>query len=123
MNITPKLLVICLLAVFIQSCKSDTRFESNKWKKGGGENISLDIRYNMVNDLINSKVLLNKNDIEIMELIGESEMRQNSNDTNKKYYLVQKKHSWNIDPDEMIYLEITFSKQGLSNYVGLRINK
>jgi len=106
------------------SCQSDMQFDSQKWKNGGGEDITLDIRANMVNDLIKSEILIGKTDSEIVGLLGNSEKLHNRDESNVKYYPVQEKYGWgDIDPKEMTFLEIHFTNQGISDSLKLIITK
>lgn len=118
-KIKPKLGIVFIiyLGTFLFSCQSDMKFESAKWRKSGGENITLDLRKNMVNDLIESGILINKSETEISELIANPERLANRDTAYKRFYPVQEIYGWNIDPEEMTYLEIEFDKQGISRSV------
>lgn len=99
------------------SCEKNEKFESDKWKQGGGENLLTGMRVNMVDDLISSKILLGKNQTEIYELLGSPELVNTYSEPNTKFYPVMEKYKWNIDPDELIYLEIRFNKEGLAQNI------
>jgi len=58
-----------LILIFL-SCNQSTKFDCVEWKNAKGEGIVLDTRLNMVKDLIESEILLFKNEAEIVELIG-----------------------------------------------------
>ena len=105
------------------SCSKDLKFDSGKWKNAGGENITLDIRTNMVSDLIKSKILLNKNESDIIELIGNPSRLNTKESENIKYFAVQEKYGMDIDPDEMTFLEIKFNEKGQSKSVELYSTK
>ena len=113
------ILIIVIFGTFLLFCQSDIKFNSETWKNNGGESITLDTRTKMVNDLIKSEILLNKNEIEIKKLIGKAEKLHNKNDYLKKCYPVYEKYELGIDPKEMIFLEISYNKQGISNTVKL----
>ena len=113
------ILIIVIFGTFLLFCQSDIKFNSETWKNNGGESITLDTRTKMVNDLIKSEILLNKNEIEIKKLIGKAEKLYNKNDYLKKCYPVYEKYELGIDPKEMIFLEISYNKQGISNTVKL----
>lgn len=118
------ILIIVYIGTFFLSCQSELKFDSEKWKNGGGENITMDTRTNMVKDLIESGILLNKNETEIAELIDKPEKLHNRKELRNKYYPVTEKYEWgDIDPKELIYLEIHFNDQGLSNNVKLITTK
>ena len=102
-----------LILLFI-SCNKHTKFDSAEWKSSGGEGILLDTRMNMVDDLIKNEILLNKDESEIVELIG-SPSRLNSHEHKSvKYFAVQEVYGWNIDPEELIFLKIEFDEKGKS---------
>ena len=117
------LLIIVSFGTLLLSCQSDLKFNSEIWKNNGGENITLDTRTKMVNDLIDSEILLSKNEIEIEGLIGKPEKLYNKNENLKDYYPVQEKYGWKIDPKEMTFLEISYNEQGMSNTVKLITTK
>ena len=77
----------------------------------------------MVNDLIESEILLNKNKNEIEKIIGKPSKLKNNNDTLKKIYPVQEIYGLNIDPIEMKFIEIIFNKKGKSKSVKLITTK
>lgn len=96
------------------SCGKQEKFESGKWKQGGGENLLTEMRLNMTDDLIKSKILVGKNQTEIHELLGNSEQVNTYSEPGTEFYPVMEKYKWNVDPDELIYLEIRFNKTGLA---------
>ncbi len=107
------------LSLTLFSCNQDIKFDSEKWKNAGGENILLDTRLNMVNDLIESKALINKSEAEIEEVI-DSPSRLNGREVDTiKYFAVQEIYGWDIDPEEMTFLKIMFSEKGKSTSVEL----
>lgn len=109
------LLLIIISSSF--SCQNDEKFDSNKWKQGGGENLLTEMRLNMVNDLISSGILEGKNESEINELLGSSEPVYTHTEQNSKFYPVMEKYEWNIDPEELIYLEVRFDQAGKASTV------
>ena len=113
------IIIIVCLGIFLTSCHRESKFDSEKWKEGGGENITLNKRANMVDDLIKSGILIKKSELEIAELIGNPEKLHNENNVYKKHYPVQEKYGWDIDPEEMIFLELSYNEQGLSESVKL----
>lgn len=115
---------LLIMSLSQHSCQSELKFDSEKWKKGGGENITLDIRTRMVDDLIESGTLQNKNITEIEELIDRPEKLHRNNDSSLKHYPVHEKYEWgDIDPKELTFLEIRFNDNGLSNFVKLITTK
>ena len=114
-----KLLLTASSIVLSISCQDNLKFDSKLWKQNGNENITLNLRMKMVNDLIESEILLNKNKKEIEKIIGKPSKLENSNDTLKKFYPVQEIYGLNIDPIEMKFIEITFNKGGKSKSVKL----
>lgn len=111
------ILILIVICSFF-SCNKNTKFESDKWKQGGGENLLSEMRMNMVDDLIDSKVLLNKNQSEIYELLGSPEPVNAYSQPNTKFYPVMEKYNWNVDP-ELIYLEIEYNKEGLAQNINI----
>ena len=105
------------------SCQHDAKFDSKRWKESGSESITLDARANMVNNLMDSRILINKSELEIAELIGNPEKLNITKKGNYKYYPIQEKYGLDIDPEEMSFLEIHFSKKGLSDFVKLFMTK
>ncbi|MCH2032318.1 MAG: hypothetical protein MK202_02265 [Tenacibaculum sp.] len=102
--------LLFLTVVILMSCYNHQKFDSELWKKSGGENITSDIRLKMVKDLIESKVLIHKSEFEIIEIIGSpTKLKEIQNDSTK-YFQVQEVYSWNIDPDYMTFLKIIFNK-------------
>ncbi len=110
--------VFCL-GVLLTSCNHDVKFDSRKWKENGGDNITLDTRANMVNDLIKSKILINKTIFEIEELIGCSVNIANENNSLYRYYIIQEKYGWDIDPKEITLLKVHYDEKGISDSVEL----
>lgn len=102
-----------LILIFL-SCNQNTRFDSVKWKNAGGESIVLDKRLNMVNDLIESEVLLYKNEIEIIELLGSPSRLNGQGQESIKLFPVQEIYGLDIDPKEMFFLKIKFDENGES---------
>ena len=97
------------------SCNHDINFDSEKWKSAGGENITLDTRFNMTNDLIESGILINKSGIEIIELLDSPSRIHGKEVENIKYFAVQEIYGWNIDPEEMTFIKIMFNDKGKSS--------
>jgi len=119
-----RIIILILMVLGFQiSCSHHVPFDSKKWKESGGEYISEPIRWNMVHDLIKKKILLNKNKEEIEELIGKPEKIHDKKDTLKEYYLVREKYGWDIDPEDIIYLEVTFNKSGVVKDVQIKHSK
>jgi hypothetical protein len=102
-----------LLVISIISCNRQKTFDSNKWKETGGESILTKERLQMTNDLLAKQILINKTKNQIDSLLGPSFIFQTRN-TDKKYYMVQEVYTTNIDPDELIFLEIDFDSAGIS---------
>ena len=113
------IIIIVFLGIILISCHHELKFDSEKWKKGGGENITLETRTKMVNDLIESRILINKLESEIAELIGNPEKLHNRKNSYTKYYPVQEKYELDIDPKEMVFLENNYNNQGISETVKL----
>ena len=99
------------------SCQNNEKFDSSKWKQGGGENLLTEMRLNMGDDIISSGILEGKNEIEISKLLGSPEPVHSETVENTKFYPVMEKYEWNIDPEELIYLEVKFDQTGRAKTV------
>ena len=108
-----------IIFIFINACDKQVPFDSESWKNAGGEAILTKERLLMTNDLLESKLLLNKSEKEVDSILGSSFRLQNS-DSRKKYYMIQEIYSNNIDPDELIYFEIIFDYKGKSSEIKLK---
>ncbi|GGW55997.1 hypothetical protein GCM10008085_04260 [Winogradskyella epiphytica] len=108
-----RILVLSIVCLSF-SCGKQEKFDSGKWKQGGGENLLTEMRLKMTDDLINSKILVGKNQTEIHELLGNSEQVNTYTEPSTEFYPVMEKYKWNVDPDELIYLEIRFNKKDLA---------
>ncbi len=71
----------------------------------------------MTNDLINNKILMGKSQTEIHELLGNPEQLNTYSESHTKFYPVMEKYKWNIDPEELIYLKISFDKEDLAENI------
>jgi len=112
-----KKIIMFSIVCFSFSCEKQEKFDSGKWKEGGGENLLTEIRLNMTDDLINSKILVGKNQREIYKLLGNPEPVNTYSESDAKFYLVMEKYKLNVDPDELIYLEVNFNKEGLAENI------
>jgi hypothetical protein len=123
-NFRNKIVLCFCLGVFITSCNQNIEFDSKEWKRNGGIRITLEVRMNMVKDLLEKEVLLHKSKSEVEELVGYPSTLHNMDNTNTKYYAVQEIYSWSdIDPEELIYLKVKYNKNGLSESVRLYSTK
>lgn len=96
-----------LTVIIVYSCNKQVPFDREKWKNSGGELILTDKRFNMTDDLLKSNLLINKSKSEIDSLLGYSQ--QSTESDNRIYdYLVKEVYSSDIDPDELIYIAVTF---------------
>jgi hypothetical protein len=109
--------ILIFLGIILFSCNLDIRFDSEKWKNAGGENIMLDTRLKMTNDLIERKVLINKSEMEIIDLLGSSSKLGGFAFKNIKYFPVQEIYARGVDPKKMIFLKIEFNKMGKADSV------
>jgi len=115
--------LLTLLAFTLFCCNQHIKFNSDQWKKSGGENIMLDTRLSMAKDLIESEILLNKSSIEIVELLGSSTRFHGNEIKNAKYFAVQELYGWDIDPEEMTFIKVQFNDNGTSIFVELYSTK
>jgi len=108
------------IILLLVSCQQNTEFDSEEWKRNGGIRITLEKRMNMVEDLIDSEVLLNKSASEVEEIIGHPSNPHNMDNSTTKYYAVQEIYGWSdIDPEELIYLIVQYNDSGLVESVNL----
>jgi len=68
---------------------------------------------------LDSEVLLNKSALQINALIGEPTLLHNSKSSNLRHYMVYEKYEWDIDPEELLLLEIEFNQKNISNSIRL----
>jgi hypothetical protein len=83
-------------------------FESDKWKSSGGELILTDHRLQMTQDLLNREFLINKSKAQIDSLLGPSTRTMKSNEKTE-FYLIKEVYSFDIDPDELIFIKVHFN--------------
>ena len=116
-------ITLCLLTTFLclSSCQEEKEeFDSVKWKRNGGARITLGEREKMVDDLIESKLLIGKNQKEIESLLESPSRPHLKNNENYKYYIVNEVYEWgDIDPVELIYLKVRFNDLGVADTVTL----
>jgi hypothetical protein len=65
----------------------------------------------MVDDFISSKILLGKNKTEIYGLLGILDPVNTYLENDVQFYHVMEKYKWNVDPYELIYLEVSLRKR------------
>lgn len=116
-----KFLIFIFLALL--SCNSNIKFDSEKWKNAGGENSTLDTRRNMSSDLLKTHILIDKNEVEIIELLGSPSRLQNKEVETTKYFAVKEVYDWNIDPEKLIFIKIEFNKKGKATAAQLFLTK
>ncbi|PHR46524.1 MAG: hypothetical protein COA32_10290 [Fluviicola sp.] len=115
-----KIIFCFCLGVFLSSCNQNTEFDSEEWKRNGGIRITLEKRMNMVDDLMDKEILLQKSESEVEEIIGHSSNPHNMDNRTTKYYAVQEIYGWaDIDPKELIYLKVQYNDKGLVESVNL----
>ena len=102
------------VVLLLTSCSKKIDFNSGIWKES---DVTLDTRLMMIDDLLKKEYLINKTEIEISELIGHSARLNTINGNRNKYYPVFEKYGWDIDPEEMIFLEIHFNEKEVSDTV------
>lgn len=102
-----------LLTLLLTSCNNDQPFDSEIWKHKGLDWYMTDFREVMVSDLINSDTLTGLSKTELIQLLGEPELKAN----NKFSYLVREKYERDIDPVYIKRLVILFdSTESVVNY-------
>lgn len=113
-----RILILTYLFFIIMSCKKQVPFDSEKWKALGGEWIMTEKRLLMTENLLNHQLLLNKTQVEIDSMLGpRSRLTRVKKDS--RCYMVQEVYSWDIDPIELIFLEISFNESNKSSSVDL----
>ncbi len=100
---------------FLVSCKTNKRFNSDKWKEKGVDWQLDDQRELMVNDLVSSDTLIGLTQKEVIELLGEPELSE----SRKLKYLIREKYEWNIDPEYIKYLwiELDSNNRATNSYI------
>ncbi len=111
---TRKIIVIIFLIIGFSSCNRQVPFNSDIWKSSGGEAITTDRRLNMTDDLLNSNLLINKYKYQIDSLLGSTITTAYSSlpytDIETKMYLVKEVYSYDIDPDDLIFIKVEFNE-------------
>jgi len=92
-------------------CSNDIPFDSGKWKQEGMEWQVIEIRQNMLQDLLRSDTLLRKNREEVIKILG----TPRNTDSTSFEYLVIEKYERDIDPEYYQYLTIEFDSNGKSH--------
>lgn len=83
-------------------CQGKKEFNAEKWNEKGVDWQLDDTRENMVEDLISSDTIIGLSKENIIILLGEPEVM----DESIMKYLIREKYTWNIDPDYIKYLII-----------------
>ncbi len=107
------IIFIFYFAIVIVGCNKQVPFNSDKWKSSGGESIMTNQRFNMTDDLIKRKLLINKYKYQVDSLLG-APSRTSYSKTDNELYLVKEVYSTNIDPDDMIFIEVYFDKNQIA---------
>lgn len=106
-NCTLKVLLVLLTIIVVYACNKQVPFDRENWIHSGGELIMTDNRFNMTDDLLNSNLLINKSKSEIDSLLGYS-LKSTESDHRIYLYIVKEVYSSDIDPDELIYIAVTY---------------
>jgi hypothetical protein len=104
-------LVFIIIAIIVFSCQKSQPFNSEKWKKNGGENITTNNRLEMSKDLIDNKKLVGKHKSKIDSLLGKSAdmILQTVEPNVLELYTVKEEYSNDIDPEKIIYLKVGYN--------------
>lgn len=87
-------MIMLLIIILFTSCSSKKAFNSTLWINAAGENVN--IRNEMVDDLISRKLLNNLTREQILTLLGKPEPYQNT-PPRRLYYTIQLRYRM-IDP-------------------------
>lgn len=87
-------LIILLISISFASCSREKAFNSTLWIRAAGENVN--IRNEMVDDLIGRKLLNSLNRTQIIALLGKPEPYQDTQ-PRRLYYTVQIRYEM-VDP-------------------------
>ncbi|GAB5551776.1 MAG: hypothetical protein Sapg2KO_13670 [Saprospiraceae bacterium] len=109
------LLSLIILSTII-SCSTKKEFNSDEWINATGESLITDVREVMVEDIIESDLLIDKNRSDIEVLLGTEYYQTDST----MGYLVREKYGWNIDPIYIKYLNITIDDNGVARQVNIK---
>lgn len=96
-----------IIVFFCSSCNNDIPFNSKRWNNPAqNDDLELRCRYNMVNDLIQKKLLVGKNKNQIIKLLGEDTEVVEEIKPNELAYTILIDYGFDIDPVKMVYLVI-----------------
>lgn len=96
------LIPFLILMSCLYSCSK--KFDSQRWKEKSVDWQISDVRENMIDDLINSNILYQKDANQVIDLLGEPEQIRGD----FHYHLIREKNFINIDPEYISYLIIEF---------------
>jgi len=100
---SPIYLVLSVLLLI--SCSQKQKFDSVKWKAYQSYEPGDKIRYKMVDDLVKSEILIKKNKIEIIDILGSE---YNDSSEIGMSYPVYEYYGFDIDPTYYTQLNIFF---------------
>jgi hypothetical protein len=108
-----RLILTYSLFLTLIACDKQVTFESDKWKSSGGELILTDQRLQMTQDLLNRELLINISKAQVDSMLGPPTRTMKSNEK-MRFYLVKEVYSFDIDPDELIFIKLHFNDLGKS---------
>lgn len=110
---------VLLSFLMFAACKTDVKFDSEQWNDKAVDWQITDTREKMVADLIKSDTLIGLEKEQIFHLIGKPEFENGNNLS----YLVREKYSWNLDPDQILYLVVKVDENGIATQCYLQNTK
>lgn len=119
MKISGKLLLFSYVFL-LYSCKDEVKFDSSGWfEKNDGFYTKREL---MVNDVLKNKLKKDMNFNEVVTLLGKPDYDSFEKD-GEIHYEIHEKYKWNIDPEEIRYLDIRFNDDSLLVDSKIRITK
>lgn len=109
-----------VLIFVIISCKNEMKFNSKDWNER--EDLFYSKRKFVVNDLITNHLKVGMRYDEIIRLLGKPSY-ESIQENSEIHYEILEKYGWNIDPEEIQYLDIKLNKDSTFASSNIRITK
>ena len=102
------------------ACTHQEPFDAAKWQDKQVDWWGTDFREVMLDDLLESQILPGKSKEEVIQLLGEPERRLSADQVQ---YVVREKYGWDIDPEYLKYLLVTFDLTGHAQTAIVQIDR
>lgn len=110
---------ILFSVILLTGCNSDKPFNSQEWQNTGLDGQLTDVREGMVNDLLESDTLMGLTESSVIELLGEPSYTDSTEHCLS--FLVREKYGWDIDPEYISYLKVSFDAD--NRVLGVKVEK